>query len=114
MRVGVLARGHNEAALGVELEGVPEGTGHLGPELAAQQGEVELRTGLLVGDENVALTPAGRASRDGTAIDDDDAEPGLGTCTRTARTDHAGTDDDDIDGPSHDRSSRPRAQSPRT
>ena len=112
MRIGVLARGHDEAALGVELEGVPEGTGHLGPELAAQQGKVELRTGLLVGDEDVALTPAGRASRDGTAIDDDDAEPGLGACTRTAGTDHAGPDDDNVGD--HAPASRCCAQIPRT
>ena len=109
---GVRTRRHDEAALGIELEGITELTRHLCPQPLAEQGEVEFGAGLLVGHEDVALSRPGRAAGDGTTIDDDGVEAGFGTRPGTARTDDAGPDDDDIGH--HPRSSRRLAQMPRT
>jgi hypothetical protein len=115
---GLLARGDHESSLGVEFAGTADLVAERGPCGATGEREVELGAGLLVRDEDVALTGAGGASGDRSPIDDGDRKAGARARPRAARTDDAGTDDDDIRardeiGP-HVLSSRRLAQMPRT
>jgi hypothetical protein len=94
---GLGARRHDQPALGLVLERRRESLPRqLRPQPAGEQGESEFGAGLLVGDEEVALTRAGRAAGHRPAVDQDHVQPGAGRVERAGGADHAGADDHDV------------------
>ena len=115
---GLLAGRDDETALGIELTGSTDLISESGPGSATMQCEIELGSGLLIGDEDVALARARGAPCDRSTVDHRDGQARSGARPGAARTDDAGTDDDDIRardeiGP-HVLSSCLLAQMPRT
>ncbi len=92
------AGGDDEAALGLVLDRRGELVGQLAPQAGGEQGQVELGSGFLVGDQQVALAGAGGPTGDGAAVDDGDGEAGAGRVVGAGRADHARADDDDVRG----------------
>ena len=66
------------------------------PEPDAQEREIELRTGCLVGDQDVALAGARGARRDSTPINHADREPRAYEPIGARGTHDARADDDDV------------------
>ncbi len=90
----------DETALGLVLDvGLRgEGRGEFAPEPGGQEREVELGSGFLVGDEEVALAGPGGAAGDGAAVDDGDGEAGAGRVVGAGRPDDSGADDHGVEG----------------
>ncbi len=93
-----LVRGDDEPALGLVLDLLREDRGEFAPQAGRQQGQVELRARLLVGDEQVAFPGTRRAARDGAAVHDGHGESGAGRVVRDRGSDDAGADDHDVQG----------------
>lgn len=93
-------RRHDDAALGLELDGLGHSRlgGEFGPQPQGEQGEFELGAGLLVGDEQVPLARAGGASGHGAPVHQGDGIPRPRRIEGTSSAYHSGADHYNIAG----------------
>src|SRR5215204_1763662 len=90
-----LRRGDDDAALGLVLEATDLGGDSL-PKPDREPGQVELGSGQLVGDQDVALTGPGGAASHGPSVQHRDAQAGLHGMPGTRSAQDASADDGDI------------------